>query len=67
MTIEIGTLWKRKRGNYEGCYEVTDYDGITVRYIIRGRNHVHHYDAFDWQRDFRQLSDDEVTEECPII
>ena len=67
MTIEINTLWKRKVGSYVGCYEVTDYDGITVWYIIKGGNHVHHYCVVDWQRDFRQLSDDEVLEECPVI
>jgi hypothetical protein len=67
MTIEINTLWKRKIGSYVGCYEVTDYDGTTVWYIIRGIKHTYHYDAFDWQRDFRQLSDDEVLEECPRI
>ena len=67
MTIEIGTIWKRKKGSFHGCYEVTVCDGITVCYIIKGRKHVYHYCVVEWQRDYRQLSKDEALEECPTI
>jgi hypothetical protein len=58
MSVESGSLWKRKVGTWHGYYEVIKHENSTVNYKISGHTFTHSYDIDDWHRDFRQIEVD---------